>query len=171
MNAKHLTLICSASALLLANYLLLPAWAKHKSLRFEVARQGQAAQLMQERMSLAQSLPSRVMQLSEPATALSSAVNAWTGASRDYGLLLTQIATPSAAMGQTVVDVSSLGEIDALTRLPVQRLSLKGQYKSLTDFRRFVAQEMNAEQAVAIEQLKLSGDAFELIVAIYSRAL
>jgi hypothetical protein len=39
----------------------------------------------------------------------------------------------------------------------------------LTDFLRYLAQEMNAEQAVAIEQLKLSGDTFELLVGIYSR--
>ena len=101
--------------------------------------------------------------------ASSSAVNAWTSASRDYGITLTQISTPTITSGQNVVEVSALGEMDALTGLPVQRLALKGQYRSLTDFRRYLAQEMNADQAVAIEQLKLSGDSFELLVGIYSQ--
>jgi hypothetical protein len=109
------------------------------------------------------------MNLSDRAVALSSAVNAWTGSSRDYDITLTQIATPQSSTGQNVVDVSALSEVDALTGLPVQRLTLKGQYRSLTDFLRYLAQEMNAEQAVAIEQLKLSGDTFELLVGIYSR--
>ena len=110
------------------------------------------------------------MHLSDRAVALSSAVNAWTASSRDYGITLSQISTPSTSMGQSIVDVNSLGETDALTGLPVQRLSLKGQYRSLTDFKRYLAQEMNSEQAVAVEQLKLSGDTFEILVGIYSKA-
>jgi len=125
---------------------------------------------MQERIAAARGLPERSMHLSDRAVALSSAVNAWTASSRDYGITLSQISTPSTSMGQSIVDVNSLGETDALTGLPVQRLSLKGQYRSLTDFKRYLAQEMNSEQAVAVEQLKLSGDTFEILVGIYSKA-
>ncbi len=170
MNAKHLTLICSASALLVANYMLVPAWGQHQRLSMDKQQAQTANQAMQARMSVAQSLPVRAMNLSDRAVALSSAVNAWTSSSRDYGITLTQIATPQSSMGQNVVEVSALSEVDALTGLPVQRLTLKGQYRSLTDFKRYLAQEMNAEQAVAIEQLKLSGDTFDLLVGIYSRA-
>lgn len=169
MNAKHLTLICSACALLLANYGLTPAWGQNKRLSASQQQAHAATLAMQERMKAAVALPARSMQLSDRAVALSSAVNAWTSASRDYGITLTQISTPSVSSGQNVVEVSALGEMDELTGLPVQRLTLKGQYRSLTDFRRYLAQEMNAEQAVAIEQLKLSGDTFELLVGIYSQ--
>jgi hypothetical protein len=170
MNAKHLTLFCSASALLLANYMLVPAWAQHQRLSMDKQQANKATQAMDARMSAAQALPVRVMTLSDSTVALSSAVNAWTSSSRDFGITLTQLATPLSSMGQNVVAVSALGAIDALTGLPVQRLTLKGQYRSLTDFRRYLAQEMTAEQAVAIEQLKLSGETFELLVGIYSRA-
>jgi hypothetical protein len=170
MNAKHLTLICSASTLFLANYMLAPAWRQHKQLSTGEQQTQAANQAMQERIALAQALPARPMALSDRAVALSSAVNAWTSSSRHYGITLTQIATPLQSSGQNVVAVSALSEVDNLTGLPVQRLTLKGQYRSLTDFRRFLAQEMNAEQAVAIEQLKLSGDTFDLLVGIYSLA-
>ena len=169
MNAKHLTLICSASALLLSNYLLVPAWALHKQLNMDQQQAQTATAQMQARMTAAQALPARAMHLSDSAVALSTSVNAWTTASRDYGVTLTQIATPAASSGQNVVEVKSLAQVDALTGLPVQRLVLKGQYRSLTDFKRYLAQEMNAEQAIAIEQLKLSGDSFELLLGIYSQ--
>lgn len=168
MNAKHLTLLSSVSCLLLANYLLLPAWSQHKRLGAAAMQAHVDAQSMQERINAAKVLPARAMQLSDRAVALSSAVNAWTSVSRDYGLTLTQIATPTSSSGQSVVEVTSLGEVDTLTGLPVQRISLKGQYRSLNDFKRYLTQEMNAEQAVAVEQLKLSGDTFELLVGIYS---
>ena len=170
MNAKHLTLICSASTLLLANYVLIPAWGQHLKLTLDKQQTETASQSMQMRMNAAQALPSRVMNLNDRAVALSSAVNAWTGTSRDFGITLTQIATPLSSIGQNVVQINSLGEVDTLTGLPVQRLPLKGQYLSLTDFKRFLLQEMNPEQALSIEQLKLSGDTFELLVGIYSRA-
>jgi hypothetical protein len=168
MNAKHLTLICSASCLLLANYLLLPAWSKHQRLEMASKQAKHELQGLQVRVNTAQSLPVRAMQLSDRAVALSSAVNAWTSASRDYGITLTQIATPTSSSGQNVVDITSLGEIDSLTSLPVQRISLKGQYRSLNDFKRYLSQEMNADQAVAVEQMKLTGDTFELLLGIYS---
>ena len=169
MNAKHLTVICSACSLLLANYLLLPAWSQYKRLGKESQQAQAALEVMAEHKSIAQKLPARDMHLSDRAVALSSAVNVWTASSRDYGITFTQIASPNLSMGQNVVDVDSLSIQDPLTGLPVQRLTLKGQYRSLMDFKRFVAQEMNPDQAVAIEELKLHGDSFELLVGIYSK--
>ena len=47
MNAKHLTLICSASALLIANYMLAPAWVQHQRLSMDKQQAQTANQAMQ----------------------------------------------------------------------------------------------------------------------------
>lgn len=170
MNAKHLTLICSVSALLGANWLLLPQWTAYKRLHGEaVAMSGKSKQL-DEVVQIASAFPARPMNLLDRATALAAAVNVWTASQRQYGIRLSQVTLLTSAGGQDAVPVTQAGQIDELTKLAVQRVAIKGQYESLVDLRRYLEAEFNAEQAVVIERLSLVGESFELDVGIYSRA-
>lgn len=169
MNAKLQTLIYSVLVLLLTKFLVLPGWAEHKRLNSELKQTSQTVAAMQENVRLVKAMPSMPIVLQGTAQALSSTVNSWTGTQRQYGVQITQITTQLPPAGQTRIPLSALIETDPLTKLPIQKLQIKGQYTSLKDFTRYLAQEYAAERGVVINSLSMQGETFEIAASIYSK--
>ncbi len=170
MNAKHLTLISSALALLLSKFMLMPAWSEHKRMRLEREHVASTAASVSDAAQITQKLPTSAVPLHDRAQALAAAVNVWSTANVNYGIRISQITPVQTLSGQNTVDIAAFSEIDNLTRLPVQRLLIKGQYSSLFDFKRFVQQEMSAGKAITLDKLTLAGDSFELQAGVFAKA-
>lgn len=168
MNAKLLTLLFSASLLLLAKVLVVPAYAEYKKTTAALKKSEESAVTMKSVSATAANFKDSPVNLQDHSLTLSTSVNSWLTSQAQYGVRVTQLSAPLPPSGQSKVQTISFVESDPLTKLSVQKLKLKGQYTSVLEFERYLANEFSASKAIVIDSLSMQGESFEIGASIFS---
>jgi len=169
MNAKHLTLICSVCSLLVGKFVAQPEWRQLSKNQLEFNASEQSAKTVKEIAQVLQRMKPGQLKLMDGGMALSTRVSAWSNSQREYGVPITQITMKLPPTGQTKISLTQIAETDPVTKLKTQSLVLKGQYASLSDFKRFLASEFSSDNAVVLDSLSLFGDNYEIGATVYSK--
>lgn len=167
MNAKHITLISIVSAVLLANYVALPAWNELKTSKTRESSLNKRLMTAQDFASAVESLPQSSVELNAAPVALARFIESMLQAQPRYGLMISQM-SPLNSRGAGMLSIEQALETDDISQRKIIRVAIKGVYASLKEWELFTQEALSTSKGIAIDQIKLAGNNFEMQVSIFT---
>jgi hypothetical protein len=170
MNARLVALLCTVSTVMLAKFAVAPQMSKAKAAASDIAAREDKLRRTNELLAEAKRLPVTPVKLPDIEVATATRVSSALITQRNYGVQISQVTSARATGAQPAFALATLSQAHAPTGLMTQQLVIKGRYDSLNDFANYLQAQWGAEEGVLLESLKLQGDTFEGVVAIFGQA-